>query len=174
MPNYSVTVVKLLYFYVNKKILSTQARQKSGVWDHKMISDAVRFFISVWIKFFFLLTPFFALSMFLSLTADLEAAARRLIALRVTGSVIVACFVLYFFGNSIFYVFGITLDSFRIGAGSLLFLSAVDLVRKTSSAAPLTQDNNDITVVPLAVPIIVGPATTGALLVNGAKTRIPS
>ncbi|GLI34825.1 MarC family protein [Desulforhabdus amnigena] len=135
------------------------------------MSDAVRFFISVWIKFFFLLTPFFALSMFLSLTADLEAAARRLIALRVTGSVIVACFVLYFFGNSIFYVFGITLDSFRIGAGSLLFLSAVDLVRKTSSAAPLTQDNNDITVVPLAVPIIVGPATTGALLVMGAETQ---
>jgi len=136
------------------------------------MTDAVGFFISVWIKFFFLLTPFFALTMFLSLTTGQEAGLRRLLALRVTVSVIFACFALYFFGNSIFHIFGITLDSFRIGAGSLLFLSAADLVRKTSPpAAPSAEEHNDIAVVPLAVPIIVGPATTGALLVMGAETQ---
>jgi multiple antibiotic resistance protein len=33
------------------------------------------------------------------------------------------------FGNGMFGIFGITVDSFRIGAGALLFLSAVSLVR---------------------------------------------
>ncbi len=136
------------------------------------MSDAIGFFVSVWIKFFFLLTPFFALTMFLALTTGQEAGLRRLLALRVTVSVVFACFTLYFFGNSIFHIFGITLDSFRIGAGSLLFLSAADLVRKPSStAAPSAEEHNDIAVVPLAVPIIVGPATTGALLVMGAETQ---
>ncbi|HPS93741.1 MAG TPA: MarC family protein, partial [Deltaproteobacteria bacterium] len=37
-------------------------------------------FISIWIKLFFLLTPFFVLSMFLSLTQELSAAERRKVA----------------------------------------------------------------------------------------------
>lgn len=106
--------------------------------------------------------------MFLALTQDLDTAARRRVALRLTTDIILICFVLYFLGNAIFAVFGITLDSFRIGAGVLLFLSAVDLVRG-ENAPPLKPDSSNITVVPLAIPITVGPATTGALLVMGAE-----
>jgi multiple antibiotic resistance protein len=68
----------------------------------------------------------------------------------------------------LFALFGITLNSFRIGAGALLFLSAVGLIQGSQ-----TPTNNagggDIAVVPLAIPIIVGPATTGTLLVLGAE-----
>jgi len=125
-------------------------------------------FISIWIKLFFLLTPFFVLSMFLALTQHMQAAQRRKTAFALTIDIILICCVLYFLGNAIFAVFGITLDAFRIGAGALLFLSAVDLVRGENTSAP-TVDSRSITVVPLAIPITVGPATTGALLVMGAE-----
>jgi len=125
-------------------------------------------FISIWVKLFFLLTPFFVMSAFLSLTQDLSAGQRRKVALWLTFDVILICFILYFLGNALFTVFGITLDAFRIGAGALLFLSAVDLVRG-SEISMQKEGPGGITVVPLAIPITVGPATTGALLVMGAE-----
>jgi multiple antibiotic resistance protein len=123
-------------------------------------------FVSTFIKFFFLLTPFFVLTVFLSVTGDWTEPKRRALALRVTWAVLVTTLILYFFGQAIFDVFGITLDAFRIGAGSLLFLSAVTLVSGTGKVPAAGE--GDISVVPLAIPIAVGPATVGAILVFGA------
>ena len=130
-------------------------------------------FVSIWIKFFFLLTPFFVLSMFLALTPDLGERERRRLAGRVTWAVVVVSLALFFFGNALFRVFGITVDAFRVGAGALLFLSAVDLVRGDTSARTVPPEG-DIAVVPLAIPITIGPATTGALLVMGSEASTPA
>ncbi|MBA4390929.1 MAG: hypothetical protein C0399_08325 [Syntrophus sp. (in: bacteria)] len=132
------------------------------------MTDAVSFFVSVWLKFFFLFTPFFALSMFLSMTKGYAEIQRRKLALQVSGAVGIFCLALFFFGNVIFSLFGITLDSFRVGAGALLFLSAVGLVQ-ANPAPSKPSSEEDIAVVPLAMPIIVGPATIGTLLVLGAE-----
>lgn len=132
------------------------------------MAEGFSFFLSVWIKFFFLFTPFFALSMFLSLTEKYSERRRRRLAHLVSGAVLVLCLILFFAGNQLFALFGITLDAFRIGAGALLFLSSVALVQGQMSVAD-TDPNRDIAVVPLAMPIIVGPATTGTLLVLGAE-----
>ncbi len=126
-------------------------------------------FITAWIKFFFILTPFFVMSLFLVMTKKMSPSAKTNLALRVTGAVILACCVIYFFGNFLFSVFGITVDAFRIGAGAILFLSAVDLVRGTRNGQS-SDDEGDIAVVPLAIPVTVGPGTTGVLLVMGAET----
>jgi multiple antibiotic resistance protein len=132
------------------------------------MDESTQLFVSIWIKLFFLLTPFFVMSVFLSLTQELSAAERRKVAAWLTVDIIIICFVLYFLGNAIFSVFGITLDAFRIGAGALLFLSAVDLVRGSETSMQ-REGSGNITVVPLAIPITVGPATTGALLVMGTE-----
>ncbi|MDD5704700.1 MAG: MarC family protein [Kiritimatiellae bacterium] len=134
--------------------------------------ETVRFFVSVWLKFFFLFTPFFALSMFLTMTAGYTEAGRRRLAWRVSGATALLCLALFFFGRAIFAVFGITLDAFRVGTGGLLFLSAVALIQ-ASQAGARVGDDEDIAVVPLAIPVIVGPATTGALLVLGAEIATP-
>jgi multiple antibiotic resistance protein len=128
------------------------------------------YFIVVLIKFFFLLTPFFVVSMFLSMTRDLSGAERHKLALRLTLAIILICTILYFFGATLFMVFGITEHSFRVGAGALLFLTAVSLVRGGEVVSPAEQEG-DIAVVPLAIPVTVGPATTGALLVMGADAK---
>lgn len=125
-------------------------------------------FISLSFKLFFLLTPFFVLSVFLSMTEHMSKADQRRVAMRTTMSVMVIGLVLYFAGNPIFSTLGITLDGFRIGAGSLLFLSAVSLVSGKRSSQEATPDV-DFAVVPLAIPITVGPASIGTLLILGAE-----
>jgi multiple antibiotic resistance protein len=125
-------------------------------------------FVSIWIKLFFVFTPFFALSMFISMTEGFDESRRRKLALAVTTAVGVLCFVLFFAGNQLFSLFGITVDSFRIGAGALLFLSGVGLVQGKTGSTSVSPEE-DVAVVPLGMPIIVGPATTGTLLVMGAE-----
>jgi multiple antibiotic resistance protein len=125
-------------------------------------------FIQIYLKFFFLLTPFFLLSTFLSLTRDMDYEKRRKTAFKVMLSVFIISVILLFIGNQIFSVFGITLNSFRIGTGALLFLSAKSLVQG-KDAVEVEDEERDIAVVPLAMPVAGGPATTGALLVIGTE-----
>ena len=125
-------------------------------------------FVSFGLKFFFLFTPFFALSMFLAMTVEKTEGERRSLACRVAVATIVISQALLFFGDTIFAVFGITVDAFRIGAGALLFLTAIALMNPKVVAA---EAGEDISVVPLAMPVIVGPASCGALMVSGAELQ---
>lgn len=125
-------------------------------------------FISLYIKLFFLLTPFFVLTVFLSFTEDMDIHEQHRLAVRTTIAVLVISLILYFAGNPIFATLGITLDGFRVGAGALLFLSAVALVSGKKSR-PEPEGDTDVAVVPLAIPITVGPATIGTLLILGAE-----
>ena len=126
-------------------------------------------FISTFLKMFFIMTPFFVLSVFLTLTQDATPKEKKALAIKVTISVIIASLILLFFGKHIFSVFGITLDAFRIGAGALLFLTAVELVKGSKDGAKASdKDISQLAVVPLAIPVTIGPGTIGILLVMGA------
>ena len=115
-------------------------------------------YIAFGLKFFFLFTPFFALSMFLAMTADRSPAERRALAHRVALATVVISGALLFFGPFIFELFGITVDAFRIGAGILLLLTAISLMNPKVISATREED---ISVVPLAMPVI-------ALMVSSA------
>ena len=64
------------------------------------------------IKVFFLLTPFFALSMFLSYTADYDKKRKRKTAVKTSFAVIIITLLIYWFGEYLFKVLGITIDAF--------------------------------------------------------------
>lgn len=125
-------------------------------------------FFQTYLKLFFILTPFFAISAFISLTQEMSPAERRKTALKVTVAVIITSVILYLYGRYIFELFGITLDAFRIGAGAVLFLSALNMVNGSGKKFDAGNEDDDISVVPLAIPVIVGPGTIGALLVMGS------
>ena len=127
-------------------------------------------FINVFLKIFMIFTPFFVISAFLALTKDDAQAERQKIAIKVTLAVGLTCFALFLFGTYIFALFGITLDAFRIGAGAVLFISAVAMIQGKATVSPL-DSKEDVAVVPLAIPITVGPGTIGALLVMGAGLK---
>ena len=126
--------------------------------------------IGVFVKIFFLLTPFFVLSVCVTLTRGEPEISRRRLAVRTTVAVLVIAMVLYLFGEQIFRYLGITLDAFRIGSGIVLLLSGIEVVRGGGVPTGVRQadDDGDISVVPLAIPYTVGPGTVGTLLVMGA------
>ena len=132
-------------------------------------------YIAVLIKVFFLMTPFFVLSMFLSYTTDYSLQRKRKTAIKTTLAVAVITLLIYWFGEYLFRVLGITIDAFRIGAGIVLLLTAIALVNGPAgnNAKKVTEETQDITVVPLAIPTTVGPGTIGALLVMGADGGEP-
>jgi len=129
-------------------------------------------FVSSSIRFVFLLAPFFVVTMFLALTRGLPVTEKRSIIRRSSVSALILGLILFFVGPLLFSAIGITLNSFRIGAGSLLFLTAISLVtngtRSHATGLP-DEDRDDIAVVPLAIPVMIGPATIGAILVYGAE-----
>ncbi|QSP95461.1 MarC family protein [Marinobacter salinisoli] len=139
-----------------------------------MFDAFISTFFSSTIRFLFLLAPFFVVTMFLALTRGLPAAEKSSIIRRACVSAFVLAVILFFAGPVLFNAIGITLNSFRIGAGSLLFLTAISLVtsgtRNHATGLP-EEDRDDVAVVPLAIPIMIGPATIGAILVYGAELK---
>ena len=127
-------------------------------------------FFSGTLKFFFLFTPFFALSMFLCLTGAYTEQQKKRAANRIMISTFLLCVGLLFLGKQIFDLFGITLNAFRVGVGTILLLNGIGLV-KGRIAEGESDPNRDITVVPMAIPVIVGPATIGAILVMGSDIK---
>ena len=129
-------------------------------------------FFGTALKLFALMTPPAVLSAFLSGTKSYPTARKRATAIHTGVAVFVIGVVLYFFGESIFGVFGFTLDAFRIGSGVLLFLTAVSLMNETTDHPSMPVDA-DISVVPLAIPLCMGPASIGTVMVMGASASTP-
>ena len=127
-------------------------------------------FIGLVIRLFVLLSPFCTLSLFISCSGDLDAREQRNFAVRIAVAIWIICVLFYLFGQAIFGFLGITLDAFRIGAGLVLFLNGLDLVRGSGiPKAKMCAGGGDMAVVPMAIPYTVGPATIGVLLLMGAN-----
>ena len=129
-------------------------------------------YLSTFIRFLFLLSPFFVVSMFLALTLGMTEKEKNIVIRRSFVAILGLSIVLFFAGPIFFATIGITLNSFRVGAGAVLFLMAINLVNsgaKSQSSKNPDEAPVDISVVPLAIPVIVGPAVIGAILVYGAE-----
>ncbi len=75
-------------------------------------------------------------------------------------------------GGVIFRVLGISLGAFRIAGGVLLFLLAIDMLRAQRSrqrTSPEEEaeglDRPDISIFPLAIPMLAGPGATSTVMV---------
>ena len=129
--------------------------------------------LQLYFTFFFLLTPFFVLSVFLTMTEESSLATKRTLSLKIATGASCICLIIFFGGAWLMHLFGITVDAFRAGSGVLLLLVAIRLVYGSNSSdgqhhktdAELLKD----AVVPLAVPITAGPATLGTLIVMGLE-----
>ena len=85
--------------------------------------------IGLVIRLFVLLSPFCTLSLFLGCSGEMEQREQRNFGIRIALAIWIICVLFYLFGQTIFGFLGITLDAFRIGAGVVLFLNGLDLVR---------------------------------------------
>ncbi|MBV9550614.1 MAG: MarC family protein [Alphaproteobacteria bacterium] len=125
---------------------------------------------SAFITLFVVLDPPGLAPVFISLTGGMTPATKRTIAVEaalVSFGVLVGAM---FFGLNILTMLGISLASFRIAGGLLLFAIAFEMVferrqeRKNSAAVPRPSP----AVFPLAIPLMAGPgAITAAVLLGG-------
>lgn len=125
---------------------------------------------TLYLKLLFMMTPFFVLSVFITMTKHLSGTEKRSVILKFGIAISVASLMFLLFGKYIFSLFGITLDAFKIGAGSVLFLSALDMIRGDAELPDArVKQGTDFAIVPLAVPVTIGPGMIGILMVMGAE-----
>jgi multiple antibiotic resistance protein len=118
-------------------------------------------------------------ALFAALTAGSTAAKRRAIALKATLIAGGILFFFAFFGDALLGLFGITLPALRTAGGILLLLIAIDLVfaRQSGGTSTTSEENEeavsrpDISVFPLATPLIAGPGSIGAVVLLIANTE---
>ena len=133
--------------------------------------------------FFATISPFSVSAMFAALTVGASADARRSMAIR--GSAIAAVILLGFalLGEYLLTGLGISLAALRISGGILLLLIGIDKVFARSSNGASTSEaeqqeaevKEDISVFPLATPLLAGPGAMGAtiLLMADVKGNLP-
>lgn len=108
-----------------------------------------------------------------------HASHSRRIAIAARGVLIAAGILVAFalFGNKLLGLLGITLAALRVAGGVLLLLMAIDMVFARPSGGVTTTDDedleagqrHDISVFPLATPLIAGPGTMGAAILLYAQ-----
>lgn len=143
-----------------------------------MVDTAVLSFVTLFIT----VGPIELAAVFTALTPHTSQAARRRIATKAT--IVAGCVLVLFayFGNDVMRAFGIGFPAFRIAGGILLMLLSIDMVLvRHSGLSSITQSEereaeheNDISVFPLAIPLIAGPgAMTAIVLLMGSQSGRP-
>ena len=127
---------------------------------------------NTFIPLFVAIDVFAVLPIFISLTRDIPDTKRKSI---ISQSIVTALLVSMFFvalGNAVFRILGITVNDFKIAGGLILLVIAIlDLVRHSEDRR---RPHETVGVVPIGVPLIVGPAVLTTLIVLIANYGIIS
>jgi multiple antibiotic resistance protein len=136
------------------------------------MTDALAFSLSTVTTLFFVVDPMAAAPIFLSMTAHDSTEHKRRTAFRAAIATLVTLAVFAALGGLIFRLLGISLGAFRIAGGLLLFLLAVDMLRAQRSrqrTSPEEEiegvDKPDISLFPLAIPMLAGPGSISTVMV---------
>ncbi len=108
----------------------------------------------------------------MSITAGYNEIERRKIALRASLTVLITLSLFLFFGPYLLSLFNISLSSFKIAGGILLFLTAMEMllgkvrsVKATPEEETRVQEKEDVSVVPLGIPYLAGPGAITTVII---------
>ncbi|MHB1587334.1 MAG: MarC family protein [Acidiferrobacteraceae bacterium] len=128
--------------------------------------------INQFVTLFVVIDPIGLAPMFAALTAGATQEYKRAMAIK--GVVIAALILLLFalLGDALLHLLGIELAAFRVAGGILLLLLAIDMLFARHSGLRSTtqretreaEQRDDISVFPLAIPLIAGPGAFTTLL----------
>jgi multiple antibiotic resistance protein len=123
----------------------------------------LKIFVLSFIPIFVAIDVIGLVPIFLSLTSDMKPPEKKKLITEATFTALAVSLVFLFGGRMIFNFLGITENDFRVGGGIvLLVLAVVDLtVTSEKSRAPQTS----VGVVPIGIPLIIGPAVLTTLLI---------
>jgi multiple antibiotic resistance protein len=147
-----------------------------------MAGDILSFTLLTLSSILIIVNPLSATLIYVSLTSSLDPPAKITIA---KDSCRFALLILLFtaiMGTWILQLFGISLEAFRIAGGILLFGIGMEMVYAKVSRTKLTatekyesRENDDVAIMPLAIPMIAGPGaiTTSIVMMNEAIGMTP-
>ena len=141
----------------------------------------IELFGSALVTFLVIIDPPGCAPIFASLTSGAAPAQRRAMAVR---SSLIAWVILMFFallGRPMLHALGISLASFRIAGGIMLFIIAIDMVferrterrEKRAHAFDQTAEVEDISVFPMAMPMIAGPGSIASAMLWVSRAETP-
>ena len=132
----------------------------------------IELFTSAFITFLVIIDPPGCAPIFASLTRGTDAAHRLKMAVR--SSVVAWCILIFFalLGEALLDKLGIDLASFRLAGGIMLFIIALEMVfekrteRREERAKEIegTPEAEDISVFPMAIPMIAGPGSIASIM----------
>ena len=137
----------------------------------------IELFTAAFITLLVIVDPPGCAPIFASLTSGASAAHRRAMAIRAS---LVAWSILMFFallGEPLLRTLGISLSAFRLAGGIMLFMIALDMVferrteRREERAEDIkgTPEAEDISVFPMAIPMIAGPGSIASIMLLTAR-----
>ena len=137
----------------------------------------IELFTAAFITLLVIVDPPGCAPIFASLTSGASAAHRRAMAIRAS---LVAWSILMFFallGEPLLRTLGISLSAFRLAGGIMLFMIALDMVferrteRREERAEEIkgTPEAEDISVFPMAIPMIAGPGSIASIMLLTAR-----
>ena len=130
------------------------------------MEDILKILPNTFIPLFVATNIFMLLPIFISITKEMTKVKRKVVVRDSILTAIIVSFLFIALGELIFRILGITTDDFKIAGGTVLLVFAVrDLVH---SGEERIKPDLKVGVVPIGVPLIVGPAvlTNILLLVN--------
>ena len=130
--------------------------------------------LATFIIFFSIIDPIGTVPVFLAVTRQYDAQAKRKIAL--VATVVSAAILLFFIGvgEIILTAMSIPLAAFQIAGGIVLFLFALSMIfgeSKPDEEVRLAENHNDTAIYPLAVPSIAGPGAMLTAVLMTEKSR---
>jgi multiple antibiotic resistance protein len=141
----------------------------------------LEFFLSALVTLLVVIDPPGAAPIFASLTTAASREARRAMAYRSVGIATAILLGFAAFGEPFLRALGISLDAFRVAGGIMLFLIALDMVFETrvkrrEERAKAVNDAHpeDVSVFPMAMPMIAGPGSIAAVMLLTSRAETPA
>jgi multiple antibiotic resistance protein len=126
------------------------------------MEDIIRILPNTFIPLFVATNIFMLLPIFISLTSEMTKLKKKVVIRDSILTAIIVSFLFIALGELIFRILGITSDDFKIAGGIVLLVFAVrDLVH---SGEERMKPDIKVGVVPIGVPLIVGPAVLTNIL----------
>jgi multiple antibiotic resistance protein len=133
--------------------------------------------LSTFVVLLVVVDPIGLAPLFFGLSRNLSRAQQRRTAVQSTLLATMMLLIFFFIGDTLLHALGIGLPAFRIAGGALLFLLAIDMVFARHSGLRSTTareqeeavSRSDITVFPLAFPLIAGPGSLTTVLLMASS-----
>ncbi len=132
----------------------------------------MRPFIESFLPLFVALNPMGIIPIFLSVTEKLSKPERRRLTLQAMATAVGLSVLILFAGQLIFSLLGITVNDLRVGGGLILLVLSIsnlifgDYRRRDPTEGEEGEDPASVGVVPIGIPLIVGPAAITSILVS--------